>query len=37
VQRRNVLLLINGKNVIENIPGQTLKLVQEKIHASFRR
>lgn len=32
-----VLLLIYGKNVIENISGQTLKLVQEKIHASFRR
>jgi mRNA-degrading endonuclease RelE of RelBE toxin-antitoxin system len=32
---RLVLLLVYGKNVMENIPGPTLKLVQEKIHASF--
>jgi len=34
---RLVLLLVYGKNVIENIPGSTLKFVQEKIHASFGR
>lgn len=33
---RLVLLLIYGKNVLENVPGPTLKLVQEKIHASFQ-
>ena len=33
---RVVLLLVYGKNVVENIPGSTLKLVQEKIHASFK-
>lgn len=32
---RLVLLLVYGKNVTENIPGSTLKIIQEKIHASF--
>lgn len=35
VDGRLVLLLVYGKNVVENIPGSTLKLVQEKLHASF--
>ncbi|MEN9306194.1 MAG: hypothetical protein RL173_126 [Fibrobacterota bacterium] len=34
---RLVLLLVYGKNVTENISGSTLKIVQEKIHASFQK
>jgi mRNA-degrading endonuclease RelE of RelBE toxin-antitoxin system len=33
---RLVLLLVYGKNVVESIPGSTLKLVEERIHASFQ-
>ncbi len=34
---RLVLLIVYGKNVVENIPGPILKTVQEKIHASFKK
>ena len=34
---RLVLLLVYGKNVTESIPGSTLKIIQEKIHASFNK